>query len=310
MPGSDKRLLKKYLNFVKLEKRLSLNTVEAYTRDIMSFISFLESRSLSITTADSVNISEYVISLSREKNLSDRSLARAISSLKGFFKFLLEDDYITPDMIEIFEPVKLMKSLPAFLTPGEVDKLFSVMDTSTPSCQRDRTIFELFYSSGLRVSELINLKIGDVYRKDMIILVMGKGNKQRAVPYSEVAAEHFHYYLDRMRHCLIKQGDFNEYVFINNRGRRFSRQGLWKKLKQYAKIAGITKDISPHKLRHTFATHLLEGGADLRSVQLLLGHSSINTTEIYTHVEQQAIKKEFDSKHPRDREENESCDEN
>jgi integrase/recombinase XerD len=303
LSGSDKRLLKKYLNFIKLEKRLSLNSVEAYTRDLSDFLGFLEAKGLSVTSADSVNVSEYVIHLSKDKNFSDRSLARSISSLRGFFKFLLEDDYITSDMLEILEPVKLSKALPTFLTIDEIDRLFSVIDTASPSGQRDRTILELFYSSGLRVTELIDLKIGNIHRKDMILLVFGKGSKERAVPYSDDAAEYLHHYLDRMRHRLIKQGDFNEYVFINNRGGKFSRQGIWKKLKQFAKAAGITKDVSPHKLRHTFATHLLEGGADLRSVQMLLGHSSINTTEIYTHVEQQAIKKEFDNRHPRDNKE-------
>lgn len=303
MSGSDKRLLKKYLNFIKLEKRLSLNSVEAYTRDLSDFLGFLEAKGLSVTSADSVNVSEYVIHLSKDKNFSDRSLARSISSLRGFFKFLLEDDYITSEMLEILEPVKLSKALPTFLTVDEIERLFGVIDTSTPPGQRDRTMLELFYSSGLRVTELIDLKIGNIHRKDMILLVFGKGSKERAVPYSDDAAEYLHHYLDRMRHRLIKQGDFNEYVFINNRGGKFSRQGVWKKLKQFAKAAGITKDVSPHKLRHTFATHLLEGGADLRSVQMLLGHSSINTTEIYTHVEQQAIKKEFDNRHPRDNKE-------
>jgi len=303
LSGSDKRLLKKYLNFIKLEKRLSLNSVEAYTRDLNDFLGFLEGKGLSVTSADSVNVSEYIIHLSKDKKFSDRSLARSISSLRGFFKFLLEDDYITSDMLEILEPVKLSKTLPTFLTIDEIERLFNVIDTATPSGQRDRTMLELFYSSGLRVSELIDLKIGNIHRKDMILLVFGKGSKERAVPYSDDAAEYLHHYLDRMRHRLIKQGDFNEYVFINNRGGKFSRQGIWKKLKQFTKAAGITKDVSPHKLRHTFATHLLEGGADLRSVQMLLGHASINTTEIYTHVEQQAIKKEFDNRHPRDNKE-------
>ena len=303
MSGSDKRLLKRYLNFIKLEKRLSLNSVEAYTRDLNDFLGFLQEKGLSLTLADSVNVSEYVIHLSRTKQFSDRSLARAISSLRGFFKFLLDDDFITSDMLEILEPVKLKKSLPTFLTSDEVERLFGVIDTSTPPGYRDRTMLELFYSSGLRVSELIDLKMGNVHRKDMIILVFGKGSKERVVPYSDDAAQYLHHYLDRMRHRLIKQGDFNEFVFINNRGGKFTRQGVWKKLKQFATAAGITKDVSPHKLRHTFATHLLEGGADLRSVQMLRGHSSINTTEIYTHVEQNAIKKEFDQKHPRDNKE-------
>ncbi|HQN72075.1 MAG TPA: site-specific tyrosine recombinase XerD [bacterium] len=300
MIGSDGRLLKKYLNFVKLEKRLALNSVEAYERDLIDFLNYLEERKTSLTTADPVNISEYVIHLSKDKNFSDKSLARSISSMRGFFKFLVEDDFVSPELFEILEPVKMKKSLPMFLTLDEVDLLFSVIDTSTPSGFRDRTILEMFYSSGLRVSELTELKLGNIFRKDQVILVFGKGSKERVVPYSDNAAEYLHQYIDRIRHALIKPGDFCDFVFINNRGKKLTRQGVWKKLKEFALMAGITKDISPHKLRHTFATHLLEGGADLRSVQMLLGHASINTTEIYTHVEQQAIKREFEQKHPRE----------
>jgi integrase/recombinase XerD len=298
--GSDARLLKKYLNFVKLEKRLALNSVEAYERDLTDFLNYLEERKTSLTAADPVNISEYVIHLSRDRNFSDKSLARSISSMRGFFKFLVEDDFVSPELFEILEPVKMKKSLPMFLTIDEVDLLFSVIDTSTPSGFRDRTILEMFYSSGLRVSELTELKLGSIFRKDQVILVLGKGSKERVVPYSDAAAEYLHQYIDRIRHSLIKPGDFCDFVFINNRGKKLTRQGVWKKLKEFAVMAGITKEISPHKLRHTFATHLLEGGADLRSVQMLLGHASINTTEIYTHVEQQAIKREFEQKHPRE----------
>lgn len=300
MNKSDSRLLKKYINHIKLEKRLAANSVEAYERDLTDFLEYLDSHGLCLTQADSVNISEYIIHLSKEKDFSDRSLARAISSLRGFLKFLLEDDYIIPEMLEILEPVKLKKSLPVFLTYEELQRLFSVVDTSTPSGFRDRTILELFYSSGLRVSELIDLKLGNIFRKKQLLLVFGKGSKERVVPYSDDAAVYLHEYIDRMRYQLMKKGDFNEYVFLNNRGGKLTRQGIWKKLKEFAILAGITKDVSPHKLRHTFATHLLEGGADLRSVQMLLGHSSINTTEIYTHVEQEAIHREFDKKHPRE----------
>ena len=300
MNKSDARLLKKYMNHIKLEKRLAANSIESYERDLTDFLEYLDSRGICLTQADSVNVSEYVIHLSKDRNFSDRSLARSISSLRGFFKFLLEDDFITSEMLEILEPVKLKESLPVFLTYEELQKLFSVVDTSTPSGFRDRTMLEMFYSSGLRVSELIDLKIGNVYRSKQLLLVFGKGSKERVVPYSDDAARYLHEYLDRMRHTLMKKGDFNEYVFINNRGGRLTRQGVWKKLKEFAALAGITKDISPHKLRHTFATHLLEGGADLRSVQTLLGHASINTTEIYTHVEHKTIQKEFERKHPRE----------
>lgn len=300
MNKSDSRLLKKYMNFIKLEKRMALNSVEAYERDLTDFLEYLDSKGSCITQADSVDISEYVIHLSRDKNFSDRSLARSISSLRGFLKFLLEDDYIIPEMLEILEPVKLKKSLPVFLTYEELQRLFSVVDTSTASGFRDRTMLELFYSSGLRVSELTDLKLGNIFRKKQLLLVFGKGSKERVVPYSDDAAVYLHEYIDRMRYQLMKKGDFTDYVFLNNRGGRLTRQGIWKKLKEFAALAGITKEISPHKLRHTFATHLLEGGADLRSVQMLLGHSSINTTEIYTHVEQAAIQREFERKHPRE----------
>lgn len=300
MNGSDSRLLKKYLNFVKLEKRLALNSVEAYERDLTDFIEFLDSKAITLTSADSVDVSEYIIHLSKDKDFADRSLARSISSLRGFFKFLMEDDFIGPELLEILEPVKLSKSLPMYLTIDELTRLFNSIDTTTSSGFRDRTILEMFYSSGLRVSELVDLKLGNIHRTEQILLVFGKGSKERVVPYSNDAAEFLHAYLDRIRHTLIKQGDWNDFVFLNNRGCRLTRQGIWKKLKEFAKLAGITKEISPHKLRHTFATHLLEGGADLRSVQMLLGHASINTTEIYTHIEQNAIKKEFEQKHPRE----------
>ena len=300
MNKSDIRLLKRYMNYVKLEKRLALNSVESYQRDLTDFLDYLDRQKLCLTQADSVNISEYIIHLSRDRNFSDKSLARSISSMRGFFKFLLEDDYITPEMLEILEPVKLKKSLPVFLTSEELQRLFSTIDITTASGFRDRTMLEMFYSSGLRVSELIDLKIGNIYRKEQILLVFGKGNKERVVPYSDDAAVFLHEYIDRMRFKLMKKGNFTDYVFLNNRGEKLTRQGVWKKLKEFAKLAGITKEISPHKLRHTFATQLLEGGADLRSVQMLLGHASINTTEIYTHVEQEAIHREFDKKHPRE----------
>ena len=164
------------MNHIKLEKRLALNSVEAYERDLTDFLEYLDSRGLCITQADSVNISEYVIHLSKDRNFSDRSLARAISSLRGFLKFLLEDDYIIPEMLEILEPVKLKKSLPVFLTYEELQRLFAAVDTSTASGFRDRTMLEMFYSSGLRVSELTELKLGNIYRKKQLLLVFGKNN--------------------------------------------------------------------------------------------------------------------------------------
>ena len=303
--GNDAQYLRKYLNFIKLEKGLSANTIESYERDLRQFTEWLAGQGSSLSAADSVLVSEYVVHLSKDNHLSDKSLARVTSSMRSFFKFLLENKSIDPELLEVLEPVKLKNSLPTFLTLEELRDLLSAIDTTSVPGFRDRTIFELFYSSGLRVSELIDLKIGNIYRRDQLLRVRGKGSKERVVPYSDDAAVFLHEYLDKMRHKLMRPGDFNEYVFINNHGQQFTRQGIWKKIKEYARLAGITKEISPHKLRHTFATHLLEGGADLRTLQDLLGHASINTTEIYTHVEHKKIQKEFEKRHPREDVENE-----
>lgn len=303
--GNDAQYLRKYLNFIKLEKGLSANTIESYERDLKQFTEWLAGQGSSLSAADSMLVSEYVVHLSKDNRLSDKSLARVTSSMRSFFKFLLENKSIDPELLEVLEPVKLKNSLPTFLTLEELRDLLSAIDTTSVPGFRDRTIFELFYSSGLRVSELIDLKIGNIYRRDQLLRVRGKGSKERVVPYSDDAAVFLHEYLDKMRHKLMRPGDFNEYVFINNHGQQFTRQGIWKKIKEYARLAGITKEISPHKLRHTFATHLLEGGADLRTLQDLLGHASINTTEIYTHVEHKKIQKEFEKRHPREDVENE-----
>ena len=303
--GNDAQYLRKYLNFIKLEKGLSANTIESYERDLKQFTEWLAGQGSSLSAADSMLVSEYVVHLSKDNHLSDKSLARVTSSMRSFFKFLLENKSIDPELLEVLEPVKLKNSLPTFLTLEELRDLLSAIDTTSVPGFRDRTIFELFYSSGLRVSELIDLKIGNIYRRDQLLRVRGKGSKERVVPYSDDAAVFLHEYLDKMRHKLMRPGDFNEYVFINNHGQQFTRQGIWKKIKEYARLAGITKEISPHKLRHTFATHLLEGGADLRTLQDLLGHASINTTEIYTHVEHKKIQKEFEKRHPREDVENE-----
>ena len=303
--GNEAQYLRKYLNFIKLEKGLSANTIESYERDLRQFTEWLAGQGSSLSAADSMLVSEYVVHLSKDNHLSDKSLARVTSSMRSFFKFLLENKSIDPELLEVLEPVKLKNSLPTFLTLEELRDLLSAIDTTSVPGFRDRTIFELFYSSGLRVSELIDLKIGNIYRRDQLLRVRGKGSKERVVPYSDDAAVFLHEYLDKMRHKLMRPGDFNEYVFINNHGQQFTRQGIWKKIKEYARLAGITKEISPHKLRHTFATHLLEGGADLRTLQDLLGHASINTTEIYTHVEHKKIQKEFEKRHPREDVENE-----
>jgi integrase/recombinase XerD len=301
MQPDDAKELRRYLDFVKIEKRLSKNSVSAYESDLEQFFAHLDTAGKSLSTLDPVTLTDYLVEISKDLKLKDRSLARKISALRGFFRFQVEREKLSSELIEAMEPVKLARNLPVFLSPEEMQALLNAIDTASEPGYRDRTMFELFYSSGLRVSELVNLKLGDIYPADRIIRVFGKGSKERVVPYSDDAARYLETYVGTMRHKLMKPGAWNDILFLNKNGKKFTRQGIWKKLKEYAKLAGIEKDISPHKLRHTFATHLLEGGADLRSLQMLLGHASINTTEIYTHVEQQHIKNEFNKLHPRRR---------
>jgi len=295
----SRKYLRKYINFIKLEKRLSKNSVDSYRRDLVHFLHYINSKKITLDRVSKEDLSSYIIYLSKELQIKERSLARKISSIKNFFKFLLDYKIVTSSLIDSIEPVKLNKSLPEFLTEDEVMRMLQIPDVMKDSGLRDRTVLELFYSSGLRVTEMIELKISDLFLKQGVIRVFGKGSKERVVPVSNSAKLYIENYILRVRHKLIQPGKFTDYLFLNNRGAGFSRQGIWKKIKEYAKLAGIEKNISPHKLRHTFATHLLEGGADLRSLQMLLGHSSINTTEIYTHVEQQKIRNEFNRLHPR-----------
>ncbi len=299
MNREDQKFFKKYISFIKLEKRLSINSVSAYEQDLVQFFTFLSENNATISTLSREIVGEFVIHLSKDENLTEKSLARKVSSLRSFFKYISEYDERIEELISFLEPVKLAKKLPEFLTENEISSLLSIPDTTTDSGIRDRAMLEVFYASGLRVTELVEMKLGDVFFSDRIIRIFGKGSKERIVPFSDEAASFISNYLTYTRHRLMKPGHYNDYLFLNNKGEHFTRQGIWKKIKEYTKLAGITKNISPHKLRHTFATHLLEGGADLRSLQMMLGHSSINTTEIYTHVEQKAIQTEFNRIHPR-----------
>lgn len=299
MNNEDQIKFRRYINFVTFEKRLGKASISAYENDIVSFLEHIHKKEISIKTMKPEDLTGYISSLSRDKKMKEKSVARKVSSLRGFIKYLIEYNIVSSNFADMFEPVKLNNSLPVFLTEREIELFRSVPDTDTDEGVRDKAIVELFYSSGLRVSELVNLKVHDVFPDRKIVRVSGKGGKERVVPFTDTTGEFLSGYLSGVRHRLMKKGAYHDFLFVNRNGGSFSRQGIWKKLKKFAKIAGIEKEISPHKLRHTFATHLLEGGADLRTVQLLLGHASINTTEIYTHVERQKIKESFKEKHPR-----------
>ena len=299
MSRSD-RLIKKYYNFITVEKGLSKNSVESYMSDITQFVEYVSDHDIDFEALETIHLTAWVIHLSRELKLTERSMARKVSSIRGLLHFLADRHSFDAGLMDVIEPVKLQQKIPIFLTIREVENLMAAPDMHTPLGVRDRAMFELFYSSGLRVSELIRLTLDDLFLKEEFVRVFGKGSKERIVPLSDDAISIITLYIDRFRHRLMKKGLYNSHLFLNSRGGGISRQGVWKKLKECARLAGIEKEISPHKLRHTFATHLLEGGADLRSVQLMLGHSSINTTEIYTHVDQKKIADEFQKRHPRE----------
>lgn len=244
MEKRTERVLKRYINFIKLEKRLSRNSVEAYERDLLHFAEFLEMEGCALFSLTIENLGNYLIHLSRDLKVKERSLARKVSSLRGFFKYLHEYDMIDENLISALEPVKLSKNLPVFLSEEETERLMDVPDITKREGLRDRLILELFYSCGLRVSELIDLRMGDIFPADGLIRVLGKGSKERIVPLSERAIEYIELYMG-VRHFLMKPGQFDDHLFLNKSGKGFSRQGIWKKIKSFARRRESTRIFRP-----------------------------------------------------------------
>lgn len=302
MPDSSKRLnifLREYLSILKLEKNLSDNTVAAYGNDINSFLQFVESRRIDDPSIIKQNhIADFFKSL-KELGLSGRSAARYYSSIKGFFNYLFLSKYITENPIEKISSPKLAKNLPSVLSVREIDLILSKPDTNNKLGLRDKAVLELLYACGTRVSELINIKIPDLFFDDEVIRVFGKGSKERIIPIGRSAVKWTNEYLKKSRVLLMKKTKSENYLFLNNRGTKLSRMGVWKIVDRYVKEAGLEKEIHPHTFRHSFATHLLEGGADLRAVQEMLGHADISTTQIYTHIDREYIKQVHKDFHPR-----------
>ncbi len=288
--------LKNFISFLKIEKGLSENTVISYQADLLKFKEFLKKSKKNIKSISSEFLLDYVKFL-YSKGLKDSSIARNIVTIRNFLKFLTQEKVIKEELSESLSIPKLWKKLPIYLTEEEVRKLLEAPDTSNPGGIRDRAMLELMYASGLRVSEVINLKIEDVNLEFSYLKCKGKGSKERLVPFGNVAKKWVEEYLLRGRPKFLKK--VNDYIFLNQRGGKLTRQGVWKIIKKYATLVNIDKKISPHTLRHSFATHLLEHGADLRSVQVMLGHSDISTTEIYTFVTQKHLKEVYDKYHPR-----------
>ena len=295
-----KEFLKEYLTFLKFEKNLSDNSIEAYEKDINKLLIYCEELQIEDLNEIDYAVLQKYFHIQKQAGILSGTTARYQSSLKGFFKYLLKNEYIKKNPTDKLSSTKISRKLPSFLTFAEIEKILDEIKSSDiPLGLRDKAMLEIAYSCGLRVSELINLKISDLFFNEEVIRVFGKGSKQRIVPIGSSAVEWVTEYLKFSRPLLENKIKSANIVFLNKRGTKLSRMGVWKILDKYAKNAGISKDVHPHVLRHSFATHLIEGGADLRAVQEMLGHADISTTQIYTHIDRDYIKEVHRNHHPR-----------
>lgn len=292
-------ILKKYKQYLRLEKSLSTNTVNAYMTDLSKLTQFLEENNIPLQNATLEDLETFSASL-HDLGIQPRSQARILSGIRSFFHFLVMDDYLQTDPSELLESPQTGFHLPEVLTLEEIDNLIESIDLSTREGQRNRTILETLYSCGLRVSELCNLKLSDLYLEEGFIKVEGKGSKQRLVPVSPRAIRELQLYFIDRNQATIKSG-YEDFVFISKRGKNISRIMIFHFIKELADAIGLKKTISPHTFRHSFATHLLEGGANLRAIQCMLGHESIGTTEIYTHIDRNRLRSEIIEHHPRNK---------
>ena len=292
-------ILRKYKQYLKLEKSLSDNTVSAYLADISKLFQFLKDEQIHPFDVTLDNLETFSANL-RDLGIQPRSQARILSGIRSFYHYLILEDYLQADPSELLESPQIGLHLPEILTLEEIDTLIESIDLSTNEGQRNRTILETLYSCGLRVSELCNLKLSDLYLEEGFIKVEGKGSKQRLIPISPRAIRELQlYFIDRNQISIKK--DYEDYVFISKRGKNISRITVFHVIKTLAEAIGIKKTISPHTFRHSFATHLLEGGANLRAIQCMLGHESIGTTEIYTHIDRNRLRSEIIEHHPRNK---------
>ncbi len=288
-----------YKRFLLLEKGLSRNSIDAYMRDLQKLLDFVEKENLLLTTIKLSEI-EAMLAEQYDQEISPRSLSRIISGLKSFFRFMLLNGYREDNPTELLESPKIGLKLPHVLSIEEIDKILSVIDVSTAEGTRNYAIIETLYSCGLRVSELTGLRFQNLYLNEGYIRVEGKGSKQRLVPISDIAIQKINNWLTYRKKINIKKGS-EDILFISNRGSSISRITVFYYIKQYAEMSGINKEISPHTFRHSFATHLLERGANIRVIQEMLGHEKINTTEIYTHMDRNFLRQEIIEHHPRNK---------
>ena len=292
-------VLKQYSAYLLLERGLSENTRESYLNDVAKLMRYLNENNITIKDVTLDTLHNFIAEL-HDLGISSRSQARIISGLKSFFRFLKLENHINTNPTLLLESPRIGRKLPEVLSIEDIDKMISCIDLSTNEGQRNRAIIETLYSCGLRVSELVNLEINKIFLEEEYVVIKGKGNKERIVPISPVAIHEIKLYLNDRQHLDIKPGEEN-ILFLNRRGRRLTRVMIFYIIKQLAELAGIRKEISPHTLRHSFATHLLEGGANLRAIQQMLGHESIATTEIYIHIDRTRLRDEILTYHPRNK---------
>lgn len=293
------QFITEYITVLTLEKNLSDNTANSYKNDINNFLNFaIECGFDDLNMITSKLITEF-LKLQRERGYEPTTTARYLSSLRGFFSYMRNAKYIERDPTEAMVSVKTSRKLPVVMSVAEIDKILDQPNLSNKLGLRDRALLEVLYSCGLRVSEAINLRITDVLFSEEVVRVFGKGSKERLVPIGTSAVKWLNEYIIKSRPLLVRRAVSENIIFLNLRGRKLSRMGMWKIIAKYVKAADIKKDIHPHTFRHSFATHLVEGGADLRAVQEMLGHSSISTTQIYTHIDRQYIKQVHHDFHPR-----------
>lgn len=293
-----KNQLADYLHFLRVERGLSENTIKSYHQDLTEAIQFFQKTTQSFSQVDQFVILNYLEQMQREKK-SRRTVIRTVSSLRNFFRYLAQFNVITSDpMLKVDSP-KQAKTLPDVLTVPEVTKLLAMPNVSKALGVRDRAILETLYATGLRVSELVNLRLTDLHLPMKLIQTIGKGDRERIIPIGDVAIDWLTRYLKTTRIELLKKRTNTDVVFLNAHGRQLTRQAIWQMIKKYVGLAGIKRHVTPHTLRHSFATHLLENGADLRIVQELLGHADISTTQIYTHISHKHLTEVYQKFHPR-----------
>lgn len=292
-------LAKEYHTYLKLERGLSPNSIAGYEQDLQRLKSYMDQHDIDVVKATYEDLQAFIFETFKTIS-SVRTQARLVAGIHSFYRFLLYHNYIEQDPSELLETPKKEHHLPDVLTVDEIDSMIAQLDMSKPESHRNRAIIEMLYGSGLRVSELVNLKLSDLYRKEGFMLITGKGNKQRLVPISPIADQWLDYWLEDRNKLDIK-AEYGDIVFLNRYGRQLTRAMIFTIIKTLAKQADIHKTISPHTLRHSFATHLLQNGADLRIIQDLLGHEDITTTEIYTHIEIQDLREAILKFHPENR---------